>query len=336
MKKILIGFMTIMLIVLIGLGGYVYKLINAVAEADAAHAAGNTTNTAIDKNDLGISENAPNEKDTNVINVLLFGLDRRNKNENSRSDAMMIATLDKKNGQLKLTSLMRDMYVYIPGHGKNRLNAAYAFGGPALAIKTINQNFNLNITRYVSVDFFALAEIIDTLGGVEIDVKKSEIKVLHQYLDELNKLDKKNKSPYLKKAGLQTLDGKQAVAYARIRYVGNGDFERTERQRRVLSALFDKVKSINVLKIPDLIADILPYTETNIPASEIISMGTSVLTLKDKEIHQFRVPVDGAFEGKTVNGMSVLVPDIEKNTEMLHKFLHEKVEEPVENEAEEE
>jgi len=326
MRKILIGFMSIMLVILIALGGYVYKLINAVSEADIAHAADNITTEPIDKEDLGIPETAPKEEDTNVINVLLLGLDRRDKNERGRSDAMMIATLDKKNGQLKLASLMRDTYVYIPGHGKNRLNAAYSLGGPALAIKTVNQNFNLNITRYVTVDFFALEKIINTLGGVEIDVKKSEIKYLHQYLDELNKLDKKSKSPYLKQAGLQTLDGKQAVAYARIRYVGNGDFERTERQRRVLSAIFDKIKNISVFKIPDLVADIFPYAETNISVKEAVSMGTSVLKLDDKQIYQFRVPVDGTFQNKIINGMDVLVPDLEKNTELLHNFLLEKIE----------
>ena len=330
MKKFLVGFMTVMLIILIGMGGYVYKLIVAVSEADAAHGAENIVHTPIDKEDLGISDTAPDEKDTNVINVLLFGLDRRSKSGNARSDAIMIATLDKKNGQLKLTSLMRDSYVDIPGHGKNRLNAAYSFGGPVLAIKTVNQNFNLNITRYVTVDFFALEKIINTLGGVDIDVKQSEIKYVNQYLQELNSLDKKNKSPYLKKAGLQTLDGKQAVAYSRIRYVGNGDFERTERQRRVLAALFDKVKNMSVLKVPDLVADIFPYTETNIPISEIVSMGTTVLGLEDKEIYQFRIPADGAFEGKRINGMDVLALDMEKNIQLLHDFLHNKTEKTVE------
>lgn len=329
MKKFLVGFMSIMLIILVAMGGYIYKLIVAVSEAEAANGT-EIVDIPIDKEDLGISETAPDEKDTNVINVLLFGLDRRSKSGSARSDAIMIATLDKKNGQLKLTSLMRDTYVYIPGHGKNKLNAAYAFGGPALAIKTINQNFNLNITRYVTVDFFALEKIINTLGGVEIDVKKSEIKYLHQYLDELNSLDKKNKSPYLKKSGLQTLDGKQAVAYSRIRYVGNADFERTARQRRVLSALFDKVKTMSILKIPDLVADIFPYTETNIPMNEIISMGKTVLGLKDKEIYQFRLPADGAFKGERINGMDVLVPDMEKNTQLLHDFLYNKVEKPIE------
>src|SRR5690606_23006837 len=124
------------------------------------------------------------------------------------------------------------LYVSIPGRKDNRINAAYSFGGPKLAMQTINQNFNLDITRYVTVDFFGLEEIIDAMGGVDIDVKEKEVNHLNKILNELNSLDKKNRtSPGITRSGLQTLNGRQAVAYSRIRKVGHGDTERTERQR---------------------------------------------------------------------------------------------------------
>jgi anionic cell wall polymer biosynthesis LytR-Cps2A-Psr (LCP) family protein len=139
-------------------------------------------------------------------------------------------------------------------------------------------------------------------------------------------LDKqKRKSPHLTQAGVQTLDGKQAVAYSRIRKVGDGDSERTERQRRVMIQMFNKMKSINPMKLPDLVASLIPYTDTNIPVSDIISLGTSVLTMKDKKIYQYRVPAKNTYKSQTIRGMAVYVPDLDTNTKLLHDFLYNKV-----------
>ena len=326
MKKVLVGVLGVLLVVLIGIGGYIYKIIDAISGAgELAKGDSQWQEWEGDSDNFGIPEDAPTEDDTEAVHVLLLGTDRRNQNENGRSDAILIATLDKKNGQLKLTSIMRDLYVPIPGRKDNRINAAYSFGGPKLAMQTINQNFKLNITRYVTVDFFGLEEIIDAMGGVDIDVKEKEVNHLNKIVRELNNLDKKNRtSPGISGAGLQTLNGRQAVAYSRIRKVGHGDAERTERQRRVLSAMFNKMKSINPLKLPDLIASIIPYADTNIPISEMISLGTSVLGVKDKHIYQYRVPADNTFSSQRIRGMAVYVPDLEANRELLHQFLYEK------------
>lgn len=315
MKKFLIITLTVLIVALVGTGIYAYSLLNGITRTSLAEST---------PEDLGISDSAPKEEDTGVVNVLLFGIDRRDPNEKgSRSDAIMIATVDKKHQKLKLTSLMRDMYVSIPGKPDHKLNSAYAFGGPALAIKTVNTNFDLNIKRYATVDFFGLENIIDTLGGVEIDVKKGEVKYINQYLDELNSIDQSGKkSPYVTDAGLQTLDGKQAVAYCRIRYVGRDDFERTERQRRVLAQLFEKAKDINVTDAPKLASAIFPYVETNMTNTEIITLGTAVLGFKDKTIYQYRIPADGTFTSPTIKKMSVLVPDFDANKKLLHEFLY--------------
>jgi LCP family protein required for cell wall assembly len=309
MKKVLVGVLAVLLIILVGIGGYIYRIIDALSNVDGLIAGNNPVAWDEDPEDFGIPEEAPLEGDTKVINILLLGTDRRNRNENGRSDAIMIATVDKKNGQLKLASVMRDLYVPIPDRRDNRINAAYSFGGPMLAMKTINQNFNLDITRYVSVDFFGLEEIINAIGGVEIDVKQKEIKHINSVITQLNELDKqKRKSPHLTQAGVQTLDGKQAVAYSRIRKVGDGDSERTERQRRVMIQMFNKMKSINPMKLPDLVASLIPYTDTNIPVSDIISLGTSVLTMKDKKIYQSGIVVSRS-QGNHHRRERFLVPD---------------------------
>jgi LCP family protein required for cell wall assembly len=274
--------------------------------------------------ELGISESAPKEEDTGVVNILLFGLDTRVEGKNSRSDTIMIATIDKKNQAVKLTSLMRDMYVSIPGKQDNRINAAYAFGGPTLAIKTVNTNFNLDIQRYATVDFFALEKIVDKLGGITINVKAAEIQALNNNLKEINRIDKKSpNSKLISKSGPQLLNGKQAVAYARIRKVGHGDYERTERQRAVMSGLFKKAKSAGVLKLADLVSTTLPHVETNMSKGEIMSLGMSVMGFRSKDIQQYRLPVDGTFKSQRVRGMAVLVPDMQKNTDLLHKFIYE-------------
>lgn len=316
MKKFLIITLTILIVLLAGTGIYVYSLLNDIPRASLADST---------REDLGISDSAPDEDDTGIINILLFGLDRRSSNEKgARSDAIMIATIDKKHEKLKLTSLMRDMYVSIPGKQDHKLNSAYAFGGPSLAIKTVNTNFDLDITRYVTVDFFGLEKIIDSLGGVEIDVKDKEVKYLNIALRELNNLDKSgNKSPYIQSGGLQTLDGKQAVSYCRIRYVGRSDFERTERQRKVLSQIFQKIKDIDRTDVPKLASSILPYVETNMSNNDMIKLGTSVLKFKDKNIYQYRIPVDGTYTSQTINKMAVLVPDLPTNKRLLHEFIYE-------------
>ncbi|MGI6188794.1 MAG: LCP family protein [Clostridiales bacterium] len=327
MKKIVVAILSLFLLFLIGTAGYIYVLLEQIQENPWAESSDpsspSNTGKKPSREDLGISDDAPDSKETGVFNMLLFGLDSRAENQNSRSDVIMIATIDKKNEAIKLTSLMRDMYVSIPGKQDNRINTAYIFGGPALAIKTINTNFNLDIQYYATVDFFGLEKIIDQVGGVTIDVKKNEVKALNQILNELNNLNKKSKpSPLVTKSGSQTLNGRQAVAYARIRSVGHADFERTERQRTILSELFKKVKTVSPLKFPGLVTALLPHVETNLPVTEIVKLGVSVLGFKNKDIIQYRLPVDGTYQSRSIRGMAVLVPDLEKNKELLHNFLY--------------
>ena len=290
---------------LLGVGGYAYfymnSLLNQVKQTPLSKQ--NSSPAALAKS-LEIAKDAPKEEATGVLNILLFGLDRRSKNEASRSDTIIIASIDTKNKTVKLSSIMRDLYLAIPGKSDNRINAAYAFGGPELAIRTVNKNFNMDITRYVTVDFFGLPDIVDKIGGVDINVNKDEISLLN-----------------ITKPGLQHLNGTQALAYARIRYVGNNDFERTERQRTVLTALFDKAKSQGISKVAALAAVVIPYIETNISKSEMMDFGIKVMGFGKTNLQQLRIPADGTYKNKTINGMQVLVPDLQKNTDLLHKFI---------------
>ena len=323
MKKAVIIILSVLLVVLLGVGGYMYFYMNSLLDQvkQSPLSSQNLSPAALAKS-LDIGKDAPKEDATGVFNILLFGLDSRIKNEASRSDSIMIASLDTKNKTVKLSSIMRDTYLSIPGKADNRINAAYAIGGPELAIRTVNKNFNIDIKLYVTVDFFGLTDIIDKMGGVDINVNKNEIPFLNQSLAELNTLDTKTPlAPNITKSGLQRLNGKQAVSYARIRHTGNGDFERTERQRTVLTALFGKAKSQGISKVATLAAAVLPYVETNISKSEMLNFGIKVMSFGKTNLQQFRLPADGTYKSKMIDGMAVLVPDIQKNMDLLHKFL---------------
>lgn len=259
-------------------------------------------------------------KSSGIINIVFFGLDGGNKNGYSRSDSIMVVSIDEKRNKLKVTSLMRDMYVPIPGKGSNKINAAYASGGPSLAIKTINTNFGLNIKDYVTIDFAGLEKLIDMLGGIEVKLSKAEADTINREEEQNNSLQG---STGLLASGNQKLNGSQAVKYCRIRYVGHADFERTERQRRVLNELLKKLKEIGVTKLPETISAMLPYVKTSLSPGEIVKLGIKGIGLKTNNIVQYRLPVDGTYKSQYIGKMAVLVPDIEANKKKIYDFIYE-------------
>lgn len=257
------------------------------------------------------------EEEKGTINVLLVGLDGRDKDEGSRTDSIILATADTNNKRIKLTSFMRDMYVPIPGHGQNRINSAYAIGGSDLLTKTINQDFGLGIQYYMSIDFRAFQQLVEQVGGIDLEVKDHEVKEINKFIQEVNGKD----STLLKGPGYQHLNGQQALSYSRIRKVGRDDYERTERQRRVISLLIEKARKTSPLKFPQMVSTLLPYIKTNIPTTKLMSMAYTVYKFGNTPIETMRLPADGAFESMDVNGMSVLVPNMQKNADLLSKFL---------------
>lgn len=250
-----------------------------------------------------------------ILNIALFGLDRNKPGENSRSDSMIILTVDFKNKKIKLSSLMRDMYVNIEGYGKTKLNHAYSYGGAALALKTINQNLGTNIRDYISADFLTLEKIVDLLGGVNINIKQEEI-------IELNKM---SKDINITKSGKQSLSGNQAVAYSRIRYTGNGDFERTERQRRVLYEVFKKAKDAEIISLTNLALQILPLVETSMESKLILDMISDYFKAGEMAFEQERFPIDGYYWSDMIDRIYYLKYDTEATKQQVIDYLYNDV-----------
>lgn len=261
---------------------------------------------------------------TPPINIALFAVDRRSTDIDGNSDVVMIITIDQVTKKIKMSSILRDTYVNIDGKGMDKINAAYAAGGPQLAIKTINQNFDMDIKDYINVDFFGTAKMIDALGGVNMNVKAEEIPYLNNYLKEISIIE--NIPPVnVTNPGMQNLTGKQAVAYTRIRAVGRGDYERTERQRNVLVALFNKLQGAGPAIYPVFMTQILPNMETSMSQMALFSMGSSLLSSKSKTIEQARFPLDSFSKGIRVNNIWYLSADLKANTNALHNFIYNNI-----------
>lgn len=259
----------------------------------------------------------PTSEESGIENIVLFGVDDRTATFHGRTDSIIIATIDKGNKVIKLTSIMRDMYVEIPDKGRDRINAAFVYGGPELTLKTINKNLGLDIKYYAIIDFKAFQEVVDILGGIDVEVKPYEVNEINYYIKEING---KN-STLLSKSGFQHLNGQQALSFARIRSVGNGDFERTERQRIVLKSLAARAKEVSALKFPQLVTTLASYVQTNIPPSKIASLGMSAYGFSGS-IQSMRVPEEGYYQGQHVNGNAVLVPDIKANALFVKEFIY--------------
>lgn len=261
--------------------------------------------------------------DGDVFNILLIGTDNRENVAGSRSDSMIVISINKKTKEITMTSFMRDSYVSIPEHGNNRLNAAYAYGGPSLLIDTIESNFKIDINRYAQVDFYAFIDIINAFGGIDMEISEEEMKVINDYTGEVNRLQGVDKnSSKLTNFGLVHLDGKQALSYARIRYVGNADFGRTERQRKVLSALFTKAKDAGIVELKNLFDMVLPQVTTDLTQGECFSLLLDLSNYKNYEIISNRVPYDGAWSSARIRGMAVLSLDFDKNISQLQKDIY--------------
>lgn len=312
LKKLVIVLAIIVIVIPIVATGYVYFKLNSMYDGD------NKTNEILSQSDY--------TEVKGITNILLVGIDARNLNEASRSDSMMILTIDNKNKSLKLTSLARDTYADIPGRGKEKLTHAYAYGGINLLLETIENNFEVNLNDYVIVNFFGFVDIIDALGGLEIDVKSDEIEELNTYIvngQSIDKVAEDKNVVTIKKSGLQTLNGYQSLAYARIRY-NDSAFGRDERQRQIIEATIKKIKEVSPLKLPSVLDSVLPYIKTNMNASRMIKLGTTSLSMGNLNIKQleFPVPYEPYSTGGILEGKGwVLQFDPDKNLPVLHDFI---------------
>lgn len=267
----------------------------------------------MDLNDVEVGDLASEDK---IINILLVGADKRESwSQAGRSDSVMIATMDLKHKELKLTSLMRDMYVSIPGHGETRFNAAYSYGGVSLLYQTIAENFGIKLDGYVVVDFAAFKNVINTIGGVEVELTQAE----YNYL--ITAYANKKTSVNKVKPGKNTMNGTQALAYTRIRQDNQGDFGRTQRQRNVLNAIFKEAKSMSLSELKNLAKEVLPCVVTDVTNEEVFSYLMSVIMMGTTEIQQLRIPVDNGYTQQRINNQAVLVLDWDMNKEALQNFI---------------
>ena len=269
--------------------------------------------------------------DKDVVNILLVGSDNgaqgSEKGDHGRSDSMMVATINFKTKELKLTSFLRDMYVEIPGHGRNKLNAAYAFGGESLIYQTLAQNFNIKIDKFCVVDLAACEKVINRIGGIEMTLEQREA----EYLNTTNYISKKKYRNV--KVGKQTLNGNQALGYARVRHVfsikyGVEEFGRTGRQRAVMQATFQKMLQQNPLDLVDIAIDALGDVSTDMDATYIKKLILSVAKMGTTEIDQLRVPIENTYKTAVAGSYPpcgyVFFVNFKANQEALKYFMFNK------------
>ena len=262
---------------------------------------------------------------SNVRNILLIGTDSRGE-DRGRSDSMILLSINSKTNKINMVSLMRDTYVQVPGYGGCKLNAAYSYGGPELLMDTIEDNFYIEIDDYVTVNFISFANIVDAVGGVEIEVNDSEADAINALLDSkegVSMFGQPDENDYLYGGGTYKLNGKQALCYSRLRKVGNADFERTERQRKVLSGILKNAATLNPLKLSSFAGEALPSMTTNMSKGSMYLLSLRLpLLLVGYDIEQIRIPAEDTYWGSDIDGQSVLEIDYDANIDIIKKELY--------------
>ena len=252
-----------------------------------------------------------------VFNILLIGVDSRKDSFAGRSDSMILFSINQKTNKVIMTSFLRDIYVSIPEHGFNRLNAAYAYGGTSLLTDTIEQNFGISVDRCMVINFYLVMEFVDAINGVDIDLSGDEIRVMNNYIAHHNKLLGQDKNTDLispKSEKTYHLNGNQALAYARVRYVGT-DFARTGRQRTIIMLALEKVKKMNLGEMNELLIDFLPKVRTDLTEGDCANLLLMLLDVGKYSIESMAIPVDGTWSNMNVNKMAVLKVDFSANTQ---------------------
>ena len=277
--------------------------------------------TELDTDKLNIAETSE-EQETGYLNVALFGLDSREGDlgKGNRSDTMMIASLNKATGEVKLVSVYRDTLLKLDDGSYNKANAAYAFGGPEGAISMINRNMDMDISKYVTVNFNALVDVIDALGGFDMTLTHDEVVHMNNYCVETSEVTGKDYEKIEpEEEGTYHLNGVQVVSYARIRYTGGGDFERTSRQRRVLALIAEKAQSASFSTLNKIIDKVFPQISTNFTITEMIAYAKDIAKYKLGDSMGF--PDNNSFDMLDVVGSVVIPETLTSNVEDVHKFL---------------
>jgi len=262
----------------------------------------------------------------NITNIALFGVDSDSDSMIGRSDGIIIVTLDSDKKEIRLSSIERDSYVVVEGHGKTKLNHAYAYGGPKLAVKTLNQNFGLDITDYLCINFTNLELVIDELGGIELDVPE-------KYIPAVNKMITKNSNErgitpkLIKKAGVQRLNGLQTLCMMRERKTVGGTSARAEMHELVLTACFESIKEQSLVDYPGIAKELLNLVKTTLSREDVVSVGTNVV-VSGYEMRRAVFPLDvdkKGYGGKMIDGVWYLTFDPEGGKEHLQDYIYDGV-----------
>lgn len=312
LKKIVIGLViTLSLIVLAGVG-FVYSKLNSIYVKDEAVK----------------SEQDTNEKMVEgITNILLVGIDGRYIDKGNRSDSVMLVTIDSKNKDIKITSIARDTYVEIPGYSTEKLTHAYAYEGIDLLKEVFEVNFDIKIDKYIAVNFVSFMDIMDELGGVEVNIEEKDIDEVNKYIDDCyeyyyNKKDEVKKE-YITKSGTQRLNGYQALAFSRIRYTDSA-FARDNRHREVAQSVYKEFLKKGPQEYKKCADILLENTKTNISPIQMLNLGYTVFNINDKDIEQLQFPLEEHRNGHIINDKKgwVLEWDKEPNIKAWHEFIY--------------
>lgn len=278
-------------------------------------------NIILDTSDTENVENfIPFTEVSGISNILFLSSDARASDTVSRADSIMILTIDNVNKKLKVTSLLRDMLVSIDGHGEEKLNHSFAYGGPLQTIKTIENNFGIKIDNYIIIDFNNFRKIVDTLGGITVDIKDYEVSELNKYILDSGG----SKNDLISSSGSYTLNGYQALSYARIRKVGDGEYERSYRQRTLINLTLSKIKNSSAIKIAQIVKDLFPYINTNINIVDTLNYALTTLSIysKNSSLEQLRLPMDSISRERLYPSKGwVFILDKEENSKVLKDFI---------------
>ena len=272
----------------------------------------------INLNEVSIDDAVADEL-SDYRNIALFGIDSREDDygRGNRSDCIIIASVNKKTNEVKLVSVYRDTYLLLTGRNLDKVTHAYSYGGAELAVSTLNANLDLNIEEYVTVNFDAVVDAVDALGGIRMEITSDEVKYINNYIDENNRVTGHNSS-HITTAGTYNLDGVQALAYSRIRYTAGGDYKRTERMRDVLEAMLNKAKTLSISELINFVNIMLPKISTNISSNDIIGLAPALLNLNISESNGWPEETQGATIGGVYYGVPVTLSE---NVTKLHEEL---------------
>ncbi|CEK31596.1 LytR family transcriptional regulator [[Clostridium] sordellii] len=313
-KKMIWGIFISILVLVLGIFGYIYTKLDSIYVKDEV------------KGSQSKKEERDGKMVEGITNILLVGIDGTNIDKGNRSDSVMLCTIDGINKKLKITSIARDTYVEIPNYGYEKLTHAYAYGGIDLLKEVFKINFDLEIDRYVAVNFVSFIDIIDEIGGVEVDVKEKDKNEVNKYIDACyeyygNREDKDPKE-YIYESGVQRLNGYQALAFSRIRYTDSA-YARDNRHREIAQSVYNEFLKQDPMTYKRASDILLQNTKTNISPVEMMDLAYTVYNIKDKNIYQLEFPLKEHRTGRIVSQEKgwVIEWDKSENLNVLHEFI---------------